>query len=488
MTNKKVAELDVEFIEYKAEAKASIDALEKKIDDGIRKLDASIKAMKEESDEKFEELKKLILGTSTHVDHVLQTTKVVAKTAPYVSPIRRGYNDIGLELLNSNAESSTTIGKNLRPKFQRVHQGARTNQAGDRFAYHGFKHRMRKLKTPVSEGEDEYGWIYRVERRLLIWFQQSQEGNLYEQFLAITQEESARAYVALVMNPKGLNNAMELAVSIEDNQCEETYTPGHRCMDEAEEPGLNFISWARRAYGKETCGAQGHFKNNCPKLRKKNQGNQAGNGNVVTGTFLLNNYYASILFDTGADRSFVFTTFSSLIDIIPTTLDHGYDVELADRRIIWVITLIRGCTLNFLNHPFNNDLMLVEMGSFNVIIGMDWLSKYYAVIVCDEKIVHIPFGNETLIVRGDGSNHEHGSRLNIISCTKIQKYLLKGCHVFLAHVTAKSEEKRLEDVPVVQDFLEVFPEDLSGFMMCAKTHIIYTLENTINRTKTLKYA
>ncbi|GKE58152.1 hypothetical protein Tco_1497337 [Tanacetum coccineum] len=78
MTNKKVAELDVEFIDYKTEAKASMDALEKKIDDGIGKLDASIKAMKEELDvkldAKFEELRQLILGTaasqSTHVDHV----------------------------------------------------------------------------------------------------------------------------------------------------------------------------------------------------------------------------------------------------------------------------------------------------------------------------------------------------------------------------------------------------------------------------------
>ncbi|GJZ62845.1 hypothetical protein Tco_0619266 [Tanacetum coccineum] len=79
MTNKKVAELDTEFIEYKAEAKASMDALEKKIDDGIEKLDASIKAMKEESDAKFEVLRQLILGTgpsqSTHVDHVPQITK-----------------------------------------------------------------------------------------------------------------------------------------------------------------------------------------------------------------------------------------------------------------------------------------------------------------------------------------------------------------------------------------------------------------------------
>nr|GFB67916.1 hypothetical protein [Tanacetum cinerariifolium] len=98
------------------------------------------------------------------------------------------------------------------------------------------------------------------------------------------------------------------------------------------------------------CGAQGHYKRNCSRLGNKNQGNQdqAGNGNavarayglgtaggnpnanVVTGTFLLNNHCASILFDTGADKSFVSTAFSSLININPSTLDYSYDVELAD--------------------------------------------------------------------------------------------------------------------------------------------------------------
>ncbi|GJX14191.1 putative reverse transcriptase domain-containing protein [Tanacetum coccineum] len=189
--------------------------------------------------------------------------------------------------------------------------------------------------------------------------------------------------------------------------------------------------------------------------------------NVVTGKFLLNNRTASILFDTGADRSFVSTAFSSLIDIAPTTLDHYYDVELADGKIIGINTIIWGCTLNFLNHPFNINLMPVELGSFDVIIGMDWLSKYHVVIDCAEKIVRIPWGNETLIVHGDGSNQGNGTRLNIISCTKTHKYLLKGHHVFLANVTSKetedrSGEKRLEDVPIVRDFPEVFPEELSG--------------------------
>ncbi|GJU30172.1 putative reverse transcriptase domain-containing protein [Tanacetum coccineum] len=195
----------------------------------------------------------------------------------------------------------------------------------------------------------------------------------------------------------------------------------------------------------------GHFKRECPKLKNNNRGNQGGNGNapakvyavgrartnldsnVATGTFLLNNRYASVLFNTGADRSFVSTAFSSQIDITPTTLDHYYDVKLADGRIIRLNAIIQGCTLNFLNHSFNIDLMPIELGSFDVIIGMDWLAKYQAVIVCAEKI----------------------------------KYMLKGCHVFLAHVTTKetedkSEKKRLEDVPIVQNFPEVFPEDFSG--------------------------
>ncbi|GJY63661.1 putative reverse transcriptase domain-containing protein [Tanacetum coccineum] len=189
--------------------------------------------------------------------------------------------------------------------------------------------------------------------------------------------------------------------------------------------------------------------------------------NVVTGTFLLNNHYASILFDTGADRSFVSTAFSSLIDIAPTTLDHYYDVELADGKIIGINTIIWGCTLNFLNHPFNINLMPVELGSFDVIIGMDWLLTYHAVIDCTEKIIRIPWGKETLLIHGDGRNQGNETRLNIISCTKTQKYLLKGYHVFLAHVTTKgtedkSEEKRLKDVPIVRDFPEVFPEDFPG--------------------------
>ncbi|GKA75284.1 putative reverse transcriptase domain-containing protein [Tanacetum coccineum] len=173
------------------------------------------------------------------------------------------------------------------------------------------------------------------------------------------------------------------------------------------------------------CGAQGHFRSDCPKLKNENQGNRAGNGNAVARAY-----------DVG-------TAGTSPNSNVVT--DHGYDVELADGRLIWVNTLIRGCTLNFLNHPFNINLMPVEMGSFDVIIGMDWLAKYHVVIVCNEKLVRVPFGNEILTFHGDESNNGHESRLNIISCTKTQKYLLKGCPIFLAHVTTKKAEDKSKE-------------------------------------------
>ncbi|GKD18704.1 putative reverse transcriptase domain-containing protein, partial [Tanacetum coccineum] len=233
------------------------------------------------------------------------------------------------------------------------------------------------------------------------------------------------------------------------------------------------------------CGAQGHYRKDCPKVNNQNCGNKArvpdargkayvlGGGdtnpgsNTVTGMFLLNDHHAYMLFDSSADRSFISNTFSTLLDIIPSALDVSYAVELADGRTSKTNIVLRGCTLGLLGHPFNIDLMPIDLGSFDVIIGMDWLVKNHAVIVCDEKIVRIPYGKEILIVQGDKSKKEKKSTLSIISCEKAQKYMEKGCQLFLAQVTMKenkdkSKEKRLEDVPTVRDFPKIFPEDLPG--------------------------
>ncbi|GJS25121.1 putative reverse transcriptase domain-containing protein [Tanacetum coccineum] len=200
---------------------------------------------------------------------------------------------------------------------------------------------------------------------------------------------------------------------------------------------------------------------------KGNACNQAGNNRAFTAK-------VDVVWKCGANPTTVVsevlcpTAFSSQIDITPLP-NHYYDVELADGsdKLGVLNTILKGCTLNFLNYQFNVNLMPVELGSFDAIIGMDWLAKYQAVIVCAEKIVCIPWRNKTLIIHGDGSTQGNVTRLNIISCTKAQKYMEKGLPIFLAHITAKevedkSEGKRLEDVPIVQNFPEVFPEDLPG--------------------------
>ncbi|GJZ86006.1 putative reverse transcriptase domain-containing protein [Tanacetum coccineum] len=131
--------------------------------------------------------------------------------------------------------------------------------------------------------------------------------------------------------------------------------------------------------------SQGHTRNRCPKKVKQEEvGEVRGRAyaikdtepkglNVVTGMFLLNNRYAYVLFDSGSDRGFVNTRFSSLLDIKPIKIEDSYEVELADGRIASTDTVLKGCTLSLVNHFFEIDLMPIELGTFDVIIGMDWI-------------------------------------------------------------------------------------------------------------------
>ena len=227
------------------------------------------------------------------------------------------------------------------------------------------------------------------------------------------------------------------------------------------------------------CGSPDHMKNACPKLTRGNE-NRYGNGggqargraftigandtrqdpNVVTGTFLINNIYASILFDTGADKSFVSHDFSTLLELPTSKLLNPYAIELANGKLLEAKDVILNCTLSIEDHPFSIDLIPIELGSFDVVVGMDWLSANRAEVLCYDKAIRIPLAeDETLLVQGE----RPGRELRIISCMKACKYLNKKCHAFLAHVTErKPEAKKMQDIPIVKDFAEVFPEDLPG--------------------------
>nr|GEW46816.1 reverse transcriptase domain-containing protein [Tanacetum cinerariifolium] len=181
--------------------------------------------------------------------------------------------------------------------------------------------------------------------------------------------------------------------------------------------------------------------------------------NVVTGTFLLNNCYARVLFDSGFDKSFVNVNFSHLIDIEPVKVSHSYEFELADGRVVSTNTILRGYALNLVNHLFEIDLMPIELGTFDVIIRMDWLILHDAVIVCGKNKVHVPLKKRTLVVKCD----DCVSRLKVVSYMKVKKYVDRGSYLFVAQVIEKEPaERRLEDVLIICKFPNVFPEDLPG--------------------------
>ncbi|GJR36874.1 putative reverse transcriptase domain-containing protein [Tanacetum coccineum] len=207
------------------------------------------------------------------------------------------------------------------------------------------------------------------------------------------------------------------------------------------------------------CKAPGRVYSLCAEAAMKDN-------NVVNGTFLINNVYALVLFDTGVDRSFVSHTFSKYIDIPPTTLDTNYSVELADGKSLTTNTILRGCTLNLQNHLFKIDLLPIELGSFDVIVGMDWMAEHRAEVVCYEKYIRVLYGNDMLIIQGERSGIKSESRLKVISSIRMQKYIDQGCQVFLIQMMNEEKteipDKRIEDVPVVRDFPEVFLEDLPG--------------------------
>ncbi|GKC73830.1 putative reverse transcriptase domain-containing protein [Tanacetum coccineum] len=218
------------------------------------------------------------------------------------------------------------------------------------------------------------------------------------------------------------------------------------------------------------CRSSEHLRNTFPKLNRapgqvgnrlalegnqntQNNGNQARgrafsvnavdalqDPNVVMGTFPLNDHFATVLFDSGADFSFISTKFAPLLNVKPSIVSPGYIIEVANGKKEEVDRIIRDCKLELGNSLFTIFLIPLGHGSFDVIVGMDWLSKNKAEIVCHEKVVGIPLESGEIL-------HVQGERT------------LGGTKTLMS---TKAEEPELSDIPIVRDFVDVFSEDLSG--------------------------
>ncbi|GJS73111.1 putative reverse transcriptase domain-containing protein [Tanacetum coccineum] len=207
------------------------------------------------------------------------------------------------------------------------------------------------------------------------------------------------------INFKGTEGAVGLICWFERTEslfyrsnCTEDYKVGHltkNCRNKGPATGSNLLPVIVTCHA---CGEKGHYANQCRKTTNNNaQGraymlrdrNAHQNPNVVTSMFLLNQHLARVLFDSGADKSFVSISLASKLNIPPITIDTFYDIEMADGNLVSTNTVIQGATLTLLNQPFKINLMPIKLGSFDIIVGMDWLSKYHARIICDKKVIHI---------------------------------------------------------------------------------------------------
>ncbi|GKC42609.1 reverse transcriptase domain-containing protein [Tanacetum coccineum] len=260
--------------------------------------------------------------------------------------------------------------------------------------------------------------------------------NNYHQQQHNRRQETVRAYAATLTKNSRYTRSLPLCkkctlhhtgpCSVKCQTCNKVGHQTRNCRNKGPATGSNLQPVSVTCHA---CGEKGHYRAQCPKANNSAYGrayllrdkNTHQDLNVVTGTFFLNHHLARVLFDSRADKSFISTSLASMLNIPRITLDNTYEIEMADGNLVGTNTVIQGCTLILLNQPFEIDLMPLKIGSFNVTIGMDWLSKYHAIIICDEKVVHIPIDSETLIIQ---------------------------------------DEKQLEDIPVVREFPKVFPEDL----------------------------
>ncbi|GJY01697.1 putative reverse transcriptase domain-containing protein [Tanacetum coccineum] len=259
------------------------------------------------------------------------------------------------------------------------------------------------------------------------------------------------------------------------NVCYNCQKPGHYAKNYwapiRQATSVNAVRMSNNPRVCYECGSQDHFRNTCPKMNRapRKAGNQLAlegsrnnqsNGNqvrgrafnvnvntmeavqdpnIVTGTFSLNDHFVTVLFNSGADFSFISTEFVPLLNVRPSIVNPGYVIEVADGKKVEVDRIIRDCKLELGGSLLHNTNTLGH-GSFDVIVGKIVCPQHKALIVCHEKVVEIPVEDGRIL-------RVHKERA--VGITKALK-------------SAKEDEPKLSDISMVREFIDVFPEDLSG--------------------------
>jgi hypothetical protein len=185
------------------------------------------------------------------------------------------------------------------------------------------------------------------------------------------------------------------------------------------------------------------------------------NSNVIAGILLISNTPAYVLFDSGATHSFISTSFITKTSITCDKSESILEVSIPSGRTLNTDKLAKSVDLGIEGKTLEADLYLIEMKDFDVILGMDWLGSNYATIRCREREVSFQKPGEEQFSFLGRKTKPH---LQLVSATQAKKMLKKeSCQGFLVNISGEKQETlRVEDVPVVQEFIDVFPEDLPG--------------------------
>ncbi|KAI3779510.1 hypothetical protein L2E82_09231 [Cichorium intybus] len=231
------------------------------------------------------------------------------------------------------------------------------------------------------------------------------------------------------------------------------------------------------------CHEKGHYSTNCPKKKNETLISTTSNKktepaktkgrafqmtleeakedqDVVAGTLIVNSQPAYVLFDSGAHFSFVSHEFHKHLNIPMKPLDDTCVIEVANGELVTVCHVYEKCPIEINGRILKADLLPIGIKGFDIVIGMDWLGTHNAKILCGKRMVSIKLS--------DGSKvYIYGERRknmqSLITAIKARKCIHKGCESFIAYVmNGKKEKQKIEDIKVVNEFPEVYPDDLPG--------------------------
>ncbi|KAF5477291.1 hypothetical protein F2P56_003941, partial [Juglans regia] len=254
------------------------------------------------------------------------------------------------------------------------------------------------------------------------------------------------------------------------------------------------------------CGQPGHFARECPSLVQGGQGarggRRGGRGSqrqlvqarvyavapgdvdyealethdawVITGRVRLYDFYACTLFDSGASQSFVSATFARMCNLVIKPLPQSLVVALPNGEIVCCSKVALGCPLDFGGRTLDADLIVFKLLGFDIILGMDWLYRYSANIDCRRRVIGFQLSDEDYL---EFVGSKLKARPSIISAIQAKRDIACGADAFLVQVVSTpSEKKSLVDIPVVEEFPDVFVDELPGLPPIRDMEFVIDLE------------